>query len=289
MKTRLFFLTLFAAPMIFEAQTADDAYRFSQIHVTGTSRNQALGGAMGALGVDVSNSSSNPAGLGVATKGEFYFTPAFYNARSSSRYLNNSEDASQFKIGVNSMGLNLVSANYKKGDEYKRIGLSFSINNLARFNESRVMSGANAGRAYVDLIVDRLNANAFTTDFDPFKDDLFFISGAFDTVPIKDTATLNSVGNYISNFGNGRVINQSITENSKGYINSFDIALFGTPNSDKLYLGASLGIPILRYENNFTLSDADPEPNNKGFSYSFPLKSYDYNRKWYQFKNWCIV
>jgi hypothetical protein len=214
--------------------------------------------------------------LGIATKGEFYFTPTFYNTNTNAKYLGNTESASRFKVGLNSLGLNLVSANYKKGDEYKRIGLSFSVNNMARFSETRSLSGINNGPAYVDLIVNRLNAGSFTTKFDVFKDDLFFKSGAFDTVPIKDTATLKAVGNYISNFGNGRAINQNIVENISGYINSFDISLFGTPNSDKLYLGVSLGLPILRYNNNFTLIDEDKLPT-KGLSYSFPLKSYEYN------------
>jgi hypothetical protein len=276
MKIKVILFSLLALPILFFAQTADDAYRFSQTHVTGSSRNQALGGAMGAMGVDVSNAATNPAGLGIATKGEFYFTPAFYNTNTDAKYLGNTESASRFKVGLNSLGLNLVSANYKRGDEYKRIGLSFSINNMARFNETRSLSGLNTGPAYVDLIVNRLNAGSFTTKFDAFKDDLFFKSGAFDTVPIKDTATLNAVGNYISNFGNGRAINQNIVENVSGYINSFDISLFGTPNSDKLYLGVSLGLPILRYQNNFTLIDEDKLPT-KGLSYSFPLKSYEYN------------
>jgi hypothetical protein len=277
MKTTTILLSLLTLPTLFFAQTADDAYRFSQTHVTGSSRNQALGGAMGALGVDVSNAATNPAGLGIATKGEFYFTPAFYNTNTDAKYLGNTESASRFKVGLNSLGLNLVSANYKRGDEYKRIGLSFSINNMARFNETRSLSGLNTGPAYVDLIVNRLNAGSFTTNFDAFKDDLFFKSGrAFDTVPITDTATLKAVGNYISNFGNGRAINQNIVENISGYINSFDVSLFGTPNSDKLYLGVSLGLPILRYQNNFTLVDEDKLPN-KGLSYSSPLKSYEYN------------
>jgi hypothetical protein len=276
MKTTTIFLALLALPILIFAQTADDAYRFSQTHVTGTSRNQALGGAMGALGVDISNATTNPAGLGIATKGEFYFTPAFYNTNTNAKYLGNTESASRLKVGLNSLGLNLVSANYRKGNEYKRLGLSFSINNMARFNETRSLSGINAGPAYVDLIVNRLNRGNFTTNFDAYKDDLFFKSGAFDTVPITDTATLNAVGNYISNFGNGRNINQNIVENVNGYINSFDISLFGTPNSDKLYLGVSLGLPILRYQNSFTLIDEDQLPN-KGLSYSFPLKSYEYN------------
>jgi hypothetical protein len=275
MKIKVILLSLLALPILFFAQTADDAYRFSQTHVTGSSRNQALGGAMGAMGVDVSNAATNPAGLGIATKGEFYFTPAFYNTNTDAKYLGNTESASRLKVGLNSLGLNLVSANYKRGDEYKRIGLSFSINNMARFSETRNLSGL-PGSAYVDLIATRLNAGAFTTKFDVFKDDLFFKSGAFDTVPIKDTATLKAVGNYISNFGNGRVVNQNIVENVSGYINSFDISLFGTPNSDKLYLGVSLGLPILRYQNNFTLMDEDKLPS-KGLSYSFPLKSYEYN------------
>ncbi len=266
-------LSVFSTGII--AQTAEDAYRFSQTHVTGSARNLSLGGAMGALGVDVSNAATNPAGMAIATKGEFYFSPAFYNTNTSSNYLGNAENDSKFKLGVNSLGLSLVSGNYKKGNEYRRLGLSFAVNNMARFSERRFLSATNKGDTYVDAMVKRLNTQQFTTNFDPFKENLFFNTAAFDTVPITDTNTLKAFGNYISNFGKGRAIQQDISENINGHISSFDISLFGTPNSDKLYFGVSLGIPILRYDNTFVLTDSDSLPN-AGNSYSFPLRSYDY-------------
>jgi hypothetical protein len=278
MKTKSILFVCIALPTLMCGQVAEDAYRFSQTHVTGTSRNQALGGAMGALGVDVSNAATNPAGLGISTKGEFYFTPVFYSVNSTSNYLGNTESANKFKFGVNGLGLSLVSDNYRKGDDYKRIGISFAINNVARFSETRDLSGINKGATFVDGIVNRLNKNNFTLNFDPFKDKIFFDYAAFDTVAFKDTATRKRIGEYISNFGVNRAINQNITENVSGYINSFDISLFGTPNSDKLYLGASLGIPILRYESNFALKDED-KSNINGASYSLPLKGYDYSQK----------
>jgi hypothetical protein len=277
MKSSLIFISLLAAPIIISAQTADDAYRFSQTHVTGTSRNQALGGAMGALGVDVSNAAGNPAGLGIATKGEFYFTPALLLNSTKSRYLDNIEYADRYKLGMNGLGLNLVSGSYKKGNDYRRIGLAFSFNNVARFSENRLLSADNNGNVYVDIIANNLNRQPFSlTSLDNFKDRLFFNTYALDTVNIKDTAVLQAVGNFISNFGSGRTIRQTIEERVGGYMNSFDISLFGTPYNDKVYIGASLGIPSIRYNEEFILIDEDPNVL-AGNSYSAPLKSYQYN------------
>ena len=47
------------------AQSAIDAYRFSQPDLRGTARFMGMGGAFGALGGDLSTLSQNPAGIGV--------------------------------------------------------------------------------------------------------------------------------------------------------------------------------------------------------------------------------
>ena len=52
------------------AQSAIDAYRFSQPDLRGTARFMGMGGAFGALGGDLSTLSQNPAGIGVYRSNE---------------------------------------------------------------------------------------------------------------------------------------------------------------------------------------------------------------------------
>lgn len=56
------------------AQSAIDAYRFSQPDLRGTARFMGMGGAFGALGGDLSTLSQNPAGIGVYRSNELGFT-----------------------------------------------------------------------------------------------------------------------------------------------------------------------------------------------------------------------
>ena len=59
------------------AQNETDALRYSLLNMGGTARYNAMGGAFGALGGDMTTLSINPAGIGVYRKSEFSFTTAF--------------------------------------------------------------------------------------------------------------------------------------------------------------------------------------------------------------------
>ena len=54
----------FAVTGFLQAQLPEDALRMSYIHPSGTAREQAIGGAMGSLGGDITANYINPAGLG---------------------------------------------------------------------------------------------------------------------------------------------------------------------------------------------------------------------------------
>ncbi|HSI90897.1 MAG TPA: hypothetical protein VK927_07240 [Adhaeribacter sp.] len=77
-------LALSLAGTVF-AQNEVDALRYSRTDFGGTARVQALGGAQTALGADISNTTVNPAGLGLYRRSEFSITPSlsFNNAEST--------------------------------------------------------------------------------------------------------------------------------------------------------------------------------------------------------------
>ncbi|HXO78052.1 MAG TPA: hypothetical protein VN824_22510, partial [Puia sp.] len=57
-----------------KAQLPEDALRASWTTPSGTARQQAIGGAMGSLGGDLSSGFINPAGLGLYKTSEFVLT-----------------------------------------------------------------------------------------------------------------------------------------------------------------------------------------------------------------------
>ena len=67
-----------------QAQNETQALRFSMQNPMGTARYAAQGGAIGALGGDLSAAQSNPAGFGFYRSSEISFTPSFYWVNTSS-------------------------------------------------------------------------------------------------------------------------------------------------------------------------------------------------------------
>src|SRR5689334_14039954 len=59
------------------SQIPEDALKFSWGSPYGTARNQAIGGAAGSLGGDISSLFMNPAGLGFYKTGELVLSPGF--------------------------------------------------------------------------------------------------------------------------------------------------------------------------------------------------------------------
>ena len=73
--TILFFSFLVSISSL--AQVPEDALRLSWYVPSGTARQQAIGGAMGSLGGDITASFVNPAGLGLYKTGEVVLSPGF--------------------------------------------------------------------------------------------------------------------------------------------------------------------------------------------------------------------
>src|SRR5258708_29180517 len=75
------------------AQLPEDALRASWTTPSGTARQQAIGGAMGSLGGDLTAGFVNPAGLGVYKTNEFVLTPGWRFLTDKSSYLGTNQSA----------------------------------------------------------------------------------------------------------------------------------------------------------------------------------------------------
>jgi hypothetical protein len=64
MKHIIFIMTILLSALYSFSQEPADALRYSWYIQQGTARQQAIGGAMGSLGGEISSSFVNPAGLG---------------------------------------------------------------------------------------------------------------------------------------------------------------------------------------------------------------------------------
>src|SRR5215831_8217991 len=116
------------------AQLPEDAIRASWTVPSGTAREQAIGGAMGSLGGDITAAYVNPAGLGLYKTNEFVISPAFSFSKVKSDF--RGTDASGNKSGFDYGTTGFVWGWSQRQSGWKSKAVSLSINRTANFNNT---------------------------------------------------------------------------------------------------------------------------------------------------------
>src|SRR5882757_8311059 len=98
-------LTLLVCQQL-SAQLPEDALRSAWTAPSGTARQQAIGGAMGSLGGEISATFVNPAGLAFYRSGDFVLSPGFRFQKDNSLYRgtgSSGASASNFNLGTSGL------------------------------------------------------------------------------------------------------------------------------------------------------------------------------------------
>jgi hypothetical protein len=142
---KVFIFTLLVASGLY-AQVPEDALRMSWLTPNGTARNQALGGAVGSLGGDITATFVNPAGIGLYKTNELVVTPGFNFLSNKSTYRggNESDKASSFNLGTSGLvlGFSNRNGNMRSG------AFSLAVNRTANFNNNIYYRGENDFSSY---------------------------------------------------------------------------------------------------------------------------------------------
>lgn len=250
---------LLSAPVI--SQNEIDALRYSQLRYGGTARFTAMSGAFGSLGGDFSVLSTNPAGIAIFRRSEFTFTPSFFNQKTSSDFKGNQLDDYAYNVNFNNAGIVLSYYEPETKNAWKGVMFGFGYNRTNNFWNRISMDGENKSSSLFDIYVsDAVASGGDTSDMDAFGTQL-----ALNTFAIwKDTADGNFYHHLQTIYGQQQ--SKSIT--TRGAMGETVFTLGGN-YSDKLYLGATLGIPHIRYDEESTyIETADSSLN--GFQ-SFEL------------------
>lgn len=133
MKKHLLATALLSLPASIFAQSAMEAYQFSQSDIKGTARFMSMGGAFGALGGDLSTLSQNPAGIGVYRQSDIGFTLNLDNQRSTAANTGaGSVTDTQTKFLLNNIGA--VGTIRLGSSALRNINFGFTYNKDASFN-----------------------------------------------------------------------------------------------------------------------------------------------------------
>jgi hypothetical protein len=236
------------------AQYAEDALRFSEQYYQGTARSMAVAGSFGALGGDVSVLSTNPAGLGLFRSNSYSITPEVFTRKTSSEYNGGIADDSRTIFDLSSFSL--ISSTFlgdkKNGLSYFQVG--FGLNRTNNFNSESIINGYN----YENSRLDAYLANADGVYYQDIEDDRYGMY-SYDLTPAWNTYLIDTIPGYQDWYFTpvpwGGVYQTQRTR-TYGSVNEWVISVAGN-FSDKLYVGFTLGMPMLRYYSESTYSEYD--------------------------------
>jgi len=261
MKSIAFITAILLSAFYSFSQEPADALRYSWYTQGGTARQQAVGGAMGSLGGEISATFVNPAGLGLYRTGDFVFTPGLNFLNNKSTYLGRKEKDHKEYFNFGTTGFVIDGG----GRNNKWHAYSIAINRTANFGNNILYRGQNNQSSYSQKFLEEIkngnikDANAVAQNY-PFGTSL-----AFNTYWI-DTVAGGSSGNFQfqtrAPIATG-LLQQNAIE-TKGGIT--EIALAGATNfNNKLLIGGTIALPILYYkrESTFIEADATSNPSNK--------------------------
>lgn len=255
-------LCLFSA--IF-AQGDYEAFRFSQIEYQGTARYMGAGGAFSATGGEFSAFSVNPAAIGLYKRHEVTFTPmslAFTSNNSS--YYGNPSYSQKAKYTVPQCGL--VITNHIDNSNWNYWHFGFGYNRIMDYNNTFRANGSWKS-SMVDVILPHANGTVYSALTGDAS--LAWSAWLIDTVP----GTNNL---YRSPFTDAKLDHEAVVKTS-GAMDEISFT-FGGNYSDKLFIGGSLGVPVLNYKEVISYSETatDEETLARGIE-SFQTNSTQQN------------
>lgn len=269
MKKKLFLGAFTLASVILYAQIPEDVLKYSWQPINGTARINAIGGAMGSLGGDISTLFVNPAGLGFYKTTEIVVSPgfSFLKNKSNFRGTDASDKDSWFNVGASG-----IVAGWQGPGKWSSRAISLGVTRTANFSNKIFYTGKNDFSSFGEQYAAEAAGSGLSLD-DILNSSSVSLGTRMAVFSfLIDTATLgsNTVPDIVSlsmldqlKNGGDFFVDQSHTIETSGGIT--EIALgYAINTADKIYIGGSLGIPIVKYEKKSVLreEDATGDPDN---------------------------
>jgi hypothetical protein len=259
---KIFLLILLGSSLTMYAQDPEEALKLSWFPAKGTARSNALGGAMGSLGGDLSSNHINPAGLGFYKSGELLFTPTIMVNSNSFNYLGKTTTTTNSRMNFGTVGI--VFADGHKKNNWTSSAFSITFNQIADYNNHTSFSGRNNFSSYSEKYLEEL-VNDRADTLSALNNYIFGSSLAFRTYLVDTTADAKgAVTGYQSLVPISTGVNQMYDAVTSGSYNELAFG-WGGNVEDKLYMGASFIMPMINYNRSTTYSevDATSNPNNQ--------------------------
>ncbi|AWX43559.1 hypothetical protein HME9304_00550 [Flagellimonas maritima] len=251
------FILLFACAYV-SAQNINDVLRYSIDNTLGTARFQAMSGAFGALGGDLSSLNVNPAGSAVFNFSQFTISGSNYNRTNEASFGNSTIETELNSLELNQLGGVFV---FKSNDSnWKKIALAFNYDMVQNFDNEFSVSG-NTNQGIDNYFLNFAQGQALgplRVQEGEFIEDAYLDIGSnlgfgaqqaflgFQAGIIEPTEDDDENTSYFSNAEYSNV-NQDYLQRTTGFNSKFT-ANFAGQYQENLYLGASLNFHSILYE-----------------------------------------
>lgn len=245
--------TLFFSMGNIYSQSVYDAVNLASEDLNGTARFVGMGGAMGALGGDISTAGSNPAGIGIYRSHDLMTTFGFSNYTTKSNYLGQSMKTDNNRMSFDNIGF-VYSSKMSDNSALRFVNFGFNYTRSKSLYNNMSMSGlmGQYGRTYLT----QTNSMAQQAeDTDPCKNINFGADDIFD--PIYDAGWLAALG------WNTHLVNQDLKGDYFSAINNEASATFHSRERggidkydfniafnvyDRFYFGMTVGAYDVNYD-----------------------------------------
>lgn len=163
MKRYSTFIVLLACTFV-TAQNSDDVLRYSNENLQGTARFQAMGGAFGALGGDLSALNINPAGSAVFNNHLFTFSATAYNNDNSAGYFGTNSNNKRNTIDLNQAGGVLVFKSTDPKAGWNKIAIAANYDIVENF-ANRISINGFSNQGIDNYFLDFATGAPFNTIF----------------------------------------------------------------------------------------------------------------------------
>lgn len=231
------------------AQNDADVSRYTHNPVLGTARFNALGGAFGALGGDMTSLHVNPAGVGVYRFGELSFSPAMEMNSITGKIGSMNNEELTVKPVINNIGFVLVNE-VNSNPNWRSINFAVSYNRLNTFNDKLGLHDNLASQWSL--------SHDFASDANGY---LLSELSDYNTGLAWDTHLIDSVApyQYESYVPSGIGVDQDQTIERSGRLAETSITV-GANYLDKLYIGAGIGFQTAEFKE-IAHTTETPDPN----------------------------
>jgi len=220
------------------AQTDIDALRYSQSTSGATARSLAVGGAFGALGGDLSSANINPGGLGVFRASEIALTPTVNQGGVTSDFSGNTTDTDNNRWRIAGVGAAFVTLTDRYENDWKATTFAITYNQVANLDKRFSYENTTNG-SIVESFLEQANGL--------FPEQL---GGFYERLALDVDLIYNPDQGYLDFYGADLDANSSILKAevfaAKGSIYEMGFSVGANYRHD-LYIGATLGLPILNY------------------------------------------